>query len=63
MKKYYYLYTKLKQSILNGHFSDGQKLPSKRVLADRENVSIISVEKASALLEDEGYIAAFRRKG
>lgn len=63
MKKYYYLYTKLKQSILNGHFSDGQKLPSKRVLADRENVSIITVEKAYALLEDEGYIAASQRKG
>lgn len=61
MKKYYQLYKELKNKILSGEY--GQKLPSKRVMADKSGCSLITVQRAYAMLEDEGYIAASERKG
>ncbi len=61
MKKYYELYKELKQKILSGEFVE--KLPSKRVLADKHGCSLITVERAYAMLIDEGYIQSSERRG
>ena len=41
----------------------GDKLPSKRILADKENVSVITVAHAYELLASEGYITSRMRSG
>ena len=63
MQKYYLLYKELKSRILSGAYQPGGKLPSKRVLADREGVSVITVERACQMLADEGYIHTVERQG
>ena len=63
MQKYYTLYKELKKRILSGVYKAGEKLPSKRVLADREGVSVITVEHACQMLADEGYIHPLERQG
>lgn len=63
MKKYYNLYNEIKNKILSGQYKANEKLPSKRVMADRSGYSIITVEKAYEMLEDEGYIIPKERKG
>ena len=62
-KKYTALYRTVKEQILSGRYRAGEKLPSKRVMADRAGVSLITVEKAYAMLTDEGYILAKERQG
>ena len=44
-------------------YKKGEKLPSKRVTAEENGVSVISVEHAYALLCDEGYVEARERSG
>lgn len=63
MKKYNILYTELKNKITSGEYAAGEKLPSKRVMADRFGCSLITVEKAYGMLEDEGYIYTRERRG
>lgn len=63
MQKYYQLYKEVKRRILSGAYKPGEKLPSKRVLADREGVSVITVERACQMLADEGYIHTVERQG
>ena len=62
-KKYYSLYLELRNKILAGEVEASSKLPSKRVMADMRGVSLITVERAYAMLEDEGYIYARERSG
>ena len=62
-KKYYSIYLEIKKKILIGDFEAGQKLPSKRVMADKSGCSIITVERAYAMLEEEGYISTIERSG
>lgn len=62
-KKYYSLYLEIKQRILAGEFLSGEKLPSKRVMADMRGVSLVTVERAYAMLEEEGYISSRERSG
>lgn len=62
-KKYLALYRELKQQILSGEYSAHQKLPSKRVMADRKGVSAVTVATAYAMLEDEGYVVTRERSG
>lgn len=62
-KKYYALYRRLKEDILQGVLTPGARLPSKRTLAERLNISIITVEHACRQLADEGYIYAKERSG
>ena len=62
-KKYLSLYRELKDKILSGQFTPNQKLPSKRVLADRYGVSVITVEKAYLLLIEEGYVTSREKSG
>lgn len=62
-KKYYILYCSIKKKILHGEYKAEEKLPSKRVMSDKTGYSIITVEKAYAMLEDEGYISPRQRSG
>lgn len=62
-KKYYSLYFDIKSKILEGKYEAGEKLPSKRVTADVTGYSIVTVERAYAMLEEEGYIRARERSG
>ena len=63
MKKYYSLYEKLKRDIILGEYKAGEKLPSKRVMADMMGFSLITVENAYSILEQEGYVVAKQRSG
>ena len=62
-KKYYSIYLDVKTKILQGNYKAGEKLPSKRVMADKMGCSIVTVEGAYAMLEDEGYIRPRERSG
>ncbi len=62
-KKYLSLYRKLKEKIRSGQYTPNQKLPSKRVLADRYGLSVITVEKAMFLLIEEGYVTSREKSG
>ena len=62
-KKYYGLYTKLKNKILNGEYKAGEKLPSKRVMSEMMGYSVITVQTAYGMLTDEGYVEARERSG
>ena len=61
--KYSLIYEKIKGKILSGEYKSGEKLPSKRVIADMEDVSVITVEKAYGMLSEEGYILPKERSG
>ncbi|MCD8332697.1 MAG: PLP-dependent aminotransferase family protein, partial [Clostridiales bacterium] len=53
---YDYLYQCIREDILSGRLSAGERLPSKRLLARELNISVTSVENAYAQLVLEGYI-------
>ena len=61
--KYYYLYRMIRQDIESGELGRGEKLPSKRTLAEHLGISLITVENAYQLLKDEGYIETRPRSG
>ncbi|MBE6984597.1 MAG: PLP-dependent aminotransferase family protein [Ruminococcaceae bacterium] len=63
MKKYYELYREMKNKILSGDYRCGEKLPSKRIMADKWGCSLITVQRAYDMLEDEGYLQAEERRG
>lgn len=63
MKKYLSLYLKYKEGILSGKWKSGEKLPGKRTTAMNENVSVVTVEKAFGMLEEEGYLSAKQKRG
>ncbi len=60
---YLYLYESIRQDILAGRLSPGEKLPSKRSLADHLNVGVITVANAYAQLETEGFVEAEPKRG
>ncbi|MBE6913278.1 MAG: PLP-dependent aminotransferase family protein [Ruminococcaceae bacterium] len=60
---YLQLYHQLREDITGGVYSYGEKLPSKRLVADELGVSVITVEHAYALLCEEGYVEARERSG
>ncbi len=62
-KKYYKLYREIKSKIISGEYRANEKLPSKRVMADKSGCSTITVEAAYRLLADEGYIISRERSG
>lgn len=62
-KKYLSLYRMMKNKIISGEYQSGQKLPSKRVTADKTGYSLITVETAYSMLIDEGYITSRQRSG
>ena len=61
--KYYYLYKEMKKDILSGSLKKGEKLPSKRTLAEHLGISLITVENAYQMLKEEGYIETRERSG
>ena len=63
MSRYLYLYTCIKEDISRGVLAPGERLPSKRALAEHLGVSVLTVEYAYRLLEDEGYVTARQRSG
>lgn len=62
-KKYISLYKDLKNKIISGEYTANEKLPSKRVMADKYGCSVITVEHACSMLCDEGYIVSRERSG
>ncbi|MCQ2452230.1 MAG: PLP-dependent aminotransferase family protein [Oscillospiraceae bacterium] len=60
---YLQLYQQCVQSIIQGLYPYGSKLPSKRTLAADSGVSVITVEHALALLCEEGYVESRERSG
>ena len=57
------LYRCIREDILSGKLSAGEKLPSKRALADHLEVSKVTVEGAYAQLLAEGYIRSQEKIG
>ena len=60
---YEYLYRRIREDILSGALAVGEKLPSKRALAEHLGVSVITVEGAYQQLEAEGYVHTRPRSG
>lgn len=61
--RYLQVYQMLKKKIEEGDYEPGQKLPSKRVLAEVCGCSLSTAENALSLLEEEGYIRMEERRG
>ncbi len=60
---YIQLYKQLRSDIVDSIYKYGDKLPSKRLLADETMTSVVTVEHAYAILCDEGYIESRERSG
>ena len=62
-KAYMQLYEQIRSDITSTLYKYGDKLPSKRILAEETQTSVITVEHAYAILCDEGYIESRERSG
>lgn len=60
---YIQLYEAIRADILAGTLAGGEKLPSKRALAEHLSLSKITVETAYAQLLEEGYLTSRERSG
>ena len=60
---YGYLYRRIKEDIESGAIPAGERLPSKRALAEHLGVSLVTVEGAYGQLVAEGYVSAKPRRG
>lgn len=60
---YEHLYKCIKNDILNGALTAGEKLPSKRSFAKNLGISVITVETAYEMLASEGYIYSIPKRG
>lgn len=61
--RYYYIYKMIRRDIQGGVLKKGDRLPSKRALAEHLGVSLITVENAYRMLGEEGYIEPRERSG
>lgn len=61
--KYFQLMEELKEQILSGAISAGEKLPSENELSSRYQISRQTVRKAIAILENAGYVYAEHGRG
>lgn len=61
--KYYTLYSLIRDDILCGKLKRGERLPSKRALAEELSVSVVTVQTAYEQLIAEGYIYSAERNG
>ena len=57
------LYRCIREDILNGTLAAGERLPSKRALAEHLHLSVMTVEGAYQQLEAEGYVYTRPRRG
>ena len=62
-KAYMQLYEQIRSDIINSLYKYGDKLPSKRILAEETMTSVVTVEHAYGILCDEGYIESRERSG
>lgn len=60
---YEFIYRRIKKDIISGKIKAGEKLPSKRALAQNLKISVITVENAYAQLSLEGYIYSKEKSG
>lgn len=60
---YAFLYQSVRDDVISGAIAAGERLPSKRALAEREGVSVVTVEAAYRQLVAEGYVVARPRRG
>ena len=60
---YLKIYEALRDDITSGAYALGERVPSKRTMAEQTDTSVITVEHAYNLLIDEGYIEAHERSG
>ena len=60
---YLRLYKEMREDIVEGVYKYGEKLPSKRLVAEETSVSTITVEHTYSLLSEEGYIESKERSG
>ncbi len=60
---YMKIYEALRQEITSGGYRLGERVPSKRTMAEQMGSSVITVEHAYDLLMDEGYLEARERSG
>ena len=60
---YLKIYEALRDDITSGAYAPGERVPSKRTMAEQTDTSVITVEHAYNLLIDEGYIEARERSG
>lgn len=60
---YEYLYRRLRSDILDGKLAAGERLPSKRALAEHLQISVVTVENAYEQLEAEGFLLSRPRRG
>lgn len=58
-----FLYKCIKNDIASGVLAPGERLPSKRDLAEHLDISVMTVENTYICLEEEGYIYARPRSG
>ncbi len=63
MPLYEYLYRCIREDILAGRLTAGERLPAKRALAEHLQISVITVESAYEQLVAEGYVQAESRRG
>lgn len=63
MPLYEQLYRAIRQDIISGVLQGGERLPSKRRLAEHLEVSQITVESAYSQLLAEGYLVSKPRSG
>lgn len=62
-KRYLSIYEQVREDIIEGRYRMGAKLPSKRDMAERSGVSVITIEHAYELLAEEGYILPREKSG
>lgn len=60
---YLQLYEQIRKDITDGIYLFGERLPSKRTVAEELGISTVTVEHCYALLCDEGYAEARERSG
>lgn len=63
LSKYEYLYQCLREDIVSGKLSEGEKMPSKRRLSEENGISIKTVMNAYEQLQMEGYLVSKERSG
>ena len=63
LARYDYLYRCIREDILAGRLTAGEKLPSKRSLASHLQTAVITVQNAYAQLEAEGYLYTREKRG
>ncbi len=60
---YDYIYQCIRRDIIEGKLSSGERLPSKRQLAEHLHVGVITVTNAYAQLVTEGYVTSEEKRG